>query len=117
MKYLFLLHDDEDAWAAMEEDKRNEIFGAYNAYTEELKKAGAYISGAPLEHSKNGKRVRAPGGSMTVQDGPFADGKEQLGGFYMVEAKDLGDALDWAARGPGARYGCLEVRPLWDIPS
>jgi len=115
MKYLFLLYDDENAWAAMEEGKRNEVFGAYMAYTEDMKKAGVHIAGAPLEHSKDAKRVRAPGGSVSVEDGPFTDGKEQLGGFYLIEADHLDGALDWAARCPCASYGWVEVRPVWNI--
>ena len=111
MKYLFLLHDDEDNWDTMEETKKNEIFGSYMAYTEALKKEDAHIAGAPLGHSREGKRVRASG----VQDGPFADGKEQLGGFYLINAKNLDDALDWAARCPCASYGHVEVRPIWNI--
>lgn len=111
MKYLLLIHDDEDAWLNIEEKKKNEIFGSYMAYTEALKKADAWHAGAPLEHSKNGKRVRVSG----VQDGPFADGKEQLGGFYLIEAKNLDEALDWAARCPGAGLGHIEVRPVWNI--
>ncbi len=111
MKYLFLLHDDEDNWDSMEETRKNEIFGSYMAYTEALRKSGAYIAGAPLNHSREAKRVRASG----VHDGPFADGKEQLGGFYMVEAKNLDDALDWAARCPCASFGHVEVRPVWNI--
>lgn len=111
MKYMFFLYDDEDAWDAMEESKKNEVFGAYMAYTEALRKSDAYIAGAPLPHSRGAKRVRASG----VQDGPFADGKEQLGGYYMVEAKDLDDALEWAAKCPCASYGHVEVRPVLDI--
>ncbi len=111
MKYVFLLYDDEYAWDTMEDAKRNEIFGAYMAYTDALKKSGVHISGEPLTHSREGKRVRAGG----VQDGPFADGKEQLGGFYLVEVKDLDEALEWAARCPCASFGHVEVRPIWDI--
>ncbi len=111
MKYLLMLHDNEDAWATMEEAKRDEIFGSYMAYTEALKKADAYHGGEPLEHSKMGKRVRSKG----VQDGPFADGKEQLGGYYMIEADNLDAALDWAARCPCASIGHVEVRPIWNI--
>jgi len=111
MKYLLLLHDNEDKWLDMEEAKMNEVFGSYMAYTEALKKSGAYEAGAPLEHSKDAKRVRKSG----VQDGPFADGKEQLGGFYLIEAKNLDEALDWAARCPCASFGHVEVRPVWDI--
>ena len=111
MKYLFLLYDNEDAWDTIEEAKRNEIYGAYTAYTEALRKADAYLGAAPLPHSRGGKRVRESG----VQDGPFADGKEQLGGYYMIEAENLDDALDWAARCPCAAIGHVEVRPVWNI--
>lgn len=111
MKYLFLLYDNEDAWLTMEEAKKNEIYGAYGAYVEALRKADAYLGGAPLPHSQEGKRVNL----TDVQDGPFADGKEQLGGYFMIEAKNLDDALDWAARCPCASLGHVEVRPVWNI--
>ncbi len=111
MKYLFLLHDNESNWDTMDEAKKGEVYGSYMAYTDALKKADAYIAAAPLSHSREGKRIRASG----VQDGPFADGKEQLGGFYMVDAKNLDDALDWAARCPCASFGHVEVRPIWNI--
>lgn len=109
MKYLFLLYDDEDAWDSMPEETRNEIFGSYFAYTDALRKSGAYIAGDPLVHSRDAKRVRRD----EVQDGPFADGKEQLGGYYMIEADNLDEALDWAARCPCASIGHVEVRPVW----
>lgn len=111
MKYLLLLHNDEDAWFDMAESERNEILGSFMAYTDALKKADAWRAGAPLEHSKHGKRVRVSG----VEDGPFADGKEQLGGFYMIEAENLDEALDWAARCPCASLGHVEVRPVWNL--
>lgn len=111
MKYLLMLFDNEDAWAAMEEENRNAVLGAHFAYTDALKNAGAFISGEPLDHSSNAKRAR----KGRIEDGPFADGKEILGGFYMIEAKNLDDALDWAARCPCASYGYVEVRPVWAV--
>ncbi|MEZ5892271.1 MAG: YciI family protein [Parvularculaceae bacterium] len=111
MKYMLFIYDNEDEWAALDESAQREVIGSHFAYTQALKDAGAYVSGAPLDHSKTGKRVRVSG----VQDGPFADGKETLGGYYMIEAKHLDEALDWAARCPGASYGHIEVRPLWNI--
>jgi hypothetical protein len=111
MKYLFLLYNDENEWERMEDAKKNDIYGAYMAYTDALKKSGVHISGAPLTHSRDGKRIRADG----VQDGPFADGKEQLGGFYLVEVENLDEALEWAARCPNASMGHVEVRPIWNI--
>ena len=110
MKYLFMLYDNEDQWADMADETRDEILGAYFAYTDALKNAGAYIDGEPLDHSSNGKRVRG----ASVEDGPFTDGKETLGGFYLIEADNLDEALDWAARCPCASLGHVEVRPVWN---
>lgn len=110
MNYLLMLFDNEDDWAAMSEDRRGEVLGAYFAYTDALKKAGAYVAGDPLDHSSNGKRVR----QGRIEDGPFADGKEILGGYYLIEAKDLDEALEWAARCPCASLGHVEVRPVWN---
>lgn len=110
MKYIFLLHDGEDQWDKMSEEERGKVYGAYTAYTENTREAGVFVGGAPLPHSREGKRISASGRS--VEDGPFADGKEQLGGYYMIEAKNLDEALDWAARCPCASYGWVEVRPI-----
>ena len=111
MKYLFLLYQDENEWEQLEDEKKNEVFGAYNAYTDALRKAGKFHAGAPLEHSRGAKRIR----ESAIEDGPFADGKEQLGGFYMVESDNLDEALDWAAKCPCATYGHVEVRPIWNV--
>ncbi len=111
MKYLLSLYDDEDAWDSLSEEKKGEIFGAYMGYTDAMRKAGVYLAGDPLVHSREGKRVRMG----RIEDGPFADGKEQLGGYYMIDAKNLDDALEWAARCPCASYGYVEVRPVWNI--
>ena len=111
MKYLFLLYNDEDGWDALSSAEKTEAIGAYVAYTETLKHAGAHLAGDPLDHSRNGKRVRG----AAVEDGPFADGKEQLGGYYLVEASNLDEALDWAARCPCAATGHVEVRPVWEF--
>ena len=111
MKYLFLLYNDEDAWAAKPSEEKQEIISGYAAYADALRDAGVFIAGNPLDHSRRGKRVR----SGTVEDGPFADGKEQLGGFFMVEAGNLDEALDWAAKCPAASTGHVEVRPVWQI--
>lgn len=111
MKYLFLLFDDEDVWDQMKEDKKTSIVASYFEYAQALRETGAMLAGAPLPHSRDAKRVKKD----VVQDGPFADGKEQLGGYFLVEARDLDDALDLAARCPCATYGHVEVRPVWNI--
>ncbi|MEQ8936936.1 MAG: YciI family protein [Amphiplicatus sp.] len=117
MKYAFLLYDNEDSWASASEAEMQEVIGAHMAYTQALKDADAYVIGEPLDHTRFAKTVRKAGGRLSVEDGPFTDSKEQLGGFYIVEAKDLDAALDWAARCPAASYGQIEVRPLFTIPA
>lgn len=111
MKYLFLLYNDENAFDAKSPEQKGETIGAYMAYTEAMQKAGVHLAGEPLDHSRRAKRIRQNG----VEDGPFADGKEQLGGFYMVDVANLDDALEWAARCPAASDGHVEVRPVWNI--
>ena len=115
MQYLFLLYDDENKFHSMSEQEVGEVIGAYMAYSAELEKAGAFVGGDALEHSKHASRLRRNGDKTSVEDGPFTDAKEQLGGFYQVEAKDLDEALNWAEKCPAASTGRVEVRPLWNI--
>lgn len=117
MQYALLLYDNEDAWDSASEAEQGEVIGAHMAYAQALKDAGAYIGGAPLEHTRRAKAVRKRDGRLSVEDGPFTDSKEQLGGFYVIEAKDLDAALDWAARCPAASYGQIEVRPVFTVPA
>jgi len=88
---------------------------AYGAYTQAMQKAGAYLGGNRLRPTASATTVRAPGGKTNVLNGPYAETKEQLGGYYLVEAQDLDAALAWAARCPGAAYGAIEVRPVWEM--
>lgn len=111
MRYMFLIYDNEEKFHKSPESEQMKIIGEHMAYSEALRKAGAMIEGAPLEHSKAGRRIRG----AKIENGPFSDSKEQLGGYYMIEASDLDAALDWAARCPGSAYGTIEVRPVWDI--
>jgi hypothetical protein len=111
MRYMFLLYSDEDAFHNASEAEQMKIVGEHMAFSEALRKAGAMIEGAPLEHTRLSKRLRG----AKVEDGPFTDSKEQIGGYYMIEAKDLDAALDWAARCPSSSYGPIEIRPVWNI--
>ena len=111
MRYMFMLYDDENAFEALPSAEKAACIGQHMAYSEALKKAGAFVEGEPLDHTRNARRVRG----AHVENGPFTDSKEQLGGYYVVEAKDLDEALDWAAKCPGASYGRVEVRPVWKI--
>ncbi|GGD02653.1 YciI family protein [Aquisalinus flavus] len=115
MKYLLALYDDEKQWMSLSEEEMGEVFAAYGAYSEALEEAGAFVSGEPLEPTHIGQRFRTKDGRLVVQDGPFSDTKEQLGGYYLIEAPDLDAALDWAAKCPCASYGVVEVRPVWEM--
>ena len=89
--------------------------GAYRAYTESLKKAGVMVGGDRLKESTAASTVRIANGKNQVLDGPYAETKEQLGGYYLLDVPDLDAALSWAARCPGASHGSVEVRPLWEM--
>lgn len=111
MRYMFMIYDDENAFHALAEAEQMKIVGEHMAYSEALKQAGAIVEGAPLDHTRHARRVRG----ARIENGPFTDSKEQLGGYYVIEASDLDAALDWAARCPSATYGRIEVRPVWNI--
>lgn len=108
MKYAFLLYDDENRWAAMSKAEQGAVIGEHMAYSAALREAGAFHEGAPLDHSSNGRRIRG----AQVEDGPFADSKHQIGGYYIIEAENLDAAIEWAARCPAVHSGVVEVRPL-----
>jgi len=111
MQYMLLIYDDPQTWAGMSADERNAVMGEYFAYTEELRKAGAFIAGEALQPSDTAKSVRVRDGDDQVTDGPFAETKELLGGFYLIEVDSEEDALRWGAKIPSARFGTIEVRP------
>ena len=92
------------------------LFRSYMAFTEDIRRGGQYVSGAPLEPTATATTVRVTNGKTMTTDGPFAETREQLGGYYLVEAKDVDEALKIAERIPSARYGSIEVRPVvvWD---
>ena len=115
MQYALLIYDDEKAWATMAEDERNAVYGEYFAYTNELRASGGYIDGNPLQPTSTATTVRIRNGEQVVTDGPFAETKEQLGGYYVIEADSADDAVAWAAKIPGARYGTIEVRPVMPV--
>jgi hypothetical protein len=117
-QYLLLIHTDERAFLALSEEERNAITREYFAYTDGLRDAGAYVAAAPLEPtSVAASAVRVRDGKELVTDGPFAETKEQLGGFFLVEADSLEEACEHAARMPGARFGAIEVRQIRPVPA
>ena len=115
MRYLLMIHSDEKAMQAAPKEAAGRMLAAYGAYTTALKEAGAYIGGERLHPSPTGTVVRAKDGKTQVLNGPYAEIKEQLGGYYLIEANDLDAAIGWAARCPGAATGAIEVRPIWEM--
>ena len=112
MKYMCLIYDDEAAFAKFSDADRNAIYGAYRAFGAEIQKAGQYIAGSELAPTHTATTVRVRNGKTQSTDGPFAETREQLGGYYVIEAKDLDEAVAIAAQIPSARSGAIEVRPL-----
>jgi hypothetical protein len=115
MQYLLLLHADESGWEKMSKAEQEQGYQAYMAYTEALKKAGAYVGSNRLQPVSTATTVKIANGKQQVLDGPYADSKEQLGGYYLIDAPDLDAAIAWAARCPGASHGTIEVRPVWEM--
>jgi hypothetical protein len=113
MKYLLMLYVQEDGWSKLTKAEQEQGTAAYTAYTEALQKAGAFVGGNRLQPSATATTVRVANGKSQVLDGPYADSKEQLGGYYLIEVPDLDAAISWAARCPAAGHGTVEVRPLW----
>ena len=119
MRYLCLIYDDEKKVATMPERESNAFMGEYFAFTDGIKQSGHYLAGEALQPVETATTVRVRNGKVGTTDGPFAETKEQLGGFYVVEAKDLDEAIEIAARIPDVRGGSIEVRPVMemDMPS
>jgi hypothetical protein len=113
MQFMLLIHAEETPMDNVPMETRKQMSTPYAAYNEALAKAGALVGGERLAPSTTATIVRVRGEKTEVIDGPFADSKEQLGGFYVIEAADLGAAIAWAARCPGASRGTMEVRQIW----
>lgn len=111
-QYLLLIYGEDSKWSALSPDQLSAEMGAYFAYTQDLQKAGAYIGGNELHPVGAAKTVSVDAGRQKVVDGPFAETKETLGGYYLIDAETIEDALAWAAECPGAKYGRIEVRPV-----
>ena len=115
MQYLLLLNARESGFANMTPAEQQQGMAAYMAYTDALKAAGAYLGSNRLQPVATATTVRIVDGKTQVLDGPYADSKEQLGGYFLIDAPDLDAALSWAARCPGASHGVIEVRPIWSM--
>ena len=111
MQYLLLIYADEKRWNEMSKAEQDAVSGEYGAYGKEF--AGKILGGNALQPTGTAKTVRVRDGESLSTDGPFAETKEQLGGYYLVEAAHADEAVAMAAKVPGARYGSIEVRPIW----
>lgn len=117
MQYMLTIYNDESLRTSMSEADRGEMFQAYGAYTQELRDAGAFVAGDALQVTATATTVRVRDGGTLTTDGPFAETKEQLAGYYVIDVETLDEALEWAARIPGARTGSIEVRPVMVYPA
>ena len=112
MKYLCLIYDEEETIATMPKSQLDALMGEYRSFSESIRKSGNYLNGSQLAPARTASTVRIRNGKISVTDGPFAETKEQLGGYYLIEAADLNEALQIASRIPSARMGSIEVRPI-----
>jgi hypothetical protein len=115
MKYVLLIHDEERIWNEMPAGERDALMGEYFAFTNGIRESGQYVAGEALHPAATARNVRVRGGQLQTTDGPFAETREQLGGFYLVDAASLDEAVAIAARIPSARLGTIEVRPVVDF--
>ena len=114
MQYILMDYVNEDGWPMLSRAEQEHWLGAYKAYMKAMEEAGVLKSSRGLKPSSEATTMRVVDGKPRVLDGPYADTKEQLGGFHIIEAPDLDAALSWAARSPTALHGVVEVRPLWE---
>ena len=119
MRYLCLIYDDEKQWTRFAQPETEAIMGEYFAFTDDIKKSGHYLGGEALQPVATATTVRIRNGKLSTTDGPFAETKEQLGGFYLISARDLNEAIQIAAKIPSSRTGSVEVRPVveFDMPA
>lgn len=115
MQYLLLIYADEKVYQSMTKDEGAKMLGDFHGYTESIRASGQLLGSNRLQPVATATTVRVRDGKTSVTDGPFAETREQLGGYYLVEARDLDEATKLAARIPGARVGSIEVRPLWNM--
>ncbi|MDP9040169.1 MAG: YciI family protein [Acidobacteriota bacterium] len=115
MQYLLALYVDESGWDRMTPEQQQHGLAAYAAYTEALQSSGILINSNRLRPSASATTLRSDNGKMQVLDGPFAESKEQLAGYYLIEAPDLDAAMQWAGKCPAAQHGIVEVRAIWTM--
>ena len=113
MKYMILIYNSEASDKAMTQQEVGKLMEAYGAYSQAMVKAGVMVGGERLKPTDTATTVRTKNGRTEVLNGPYADTREQLGGYYMIDVPDLDAAITWAARCPSSSNGTIEVRPIW----
>ena len=116
MRYILLIYSKEADWTGLGDKEKGEMYHQYTAFTESIRKSGHYVAGDGLEPTSTATTVRVRDGKPVSTDGPFAETREQLGGYYVIKARDLDEASAIAARIPGATMGAIEVRPIMEMP-
>jgi hypothetical protein len=112
MQYMLLIYGDGTGWDSLSEEEMKAVYAEYGRFSQELRERGAYVDGSELQSATTATSVRVRDGETLVTDGPFAETKEVLGGYYLIEAESIDEAIEWAAKIPSARNGTVEVRPV-----
>ena len=113
---MALIYSDQERWEAMAADEREAVYGRYRAFVQEARDAGVMAGGDELASTRDATTVRVRGDETLVTDGPYAEVKEALGGYFLLECESMDEAVDWASRIPGAEHGAIEVRPVYVEP-
>ena len=116
MRYMLLIYGGESGMANATEAEQQAEMAKWSEYTEGMRSSGVFLAGDPLQPTGTATTVRDNGGEPLVTDGPFAETKEQLGGYYIIEVADVDEAITWAHKCPGVRYGSIELRPIMEFP-
>ena len=117
MQVMALIYDDGSRWDAFSADEREAVYAQYRAFTDEAGKAGVMVGGTELASTRDATTVRVRDGESLVTDGPYAEVKEALGGYFILECKSMDEAVEYAAKIPGAQHGAIEVRPIYVDPA
>jgi hypothetical protein len=119
MKYLCLIYEDQSMYTKLSKAESDKVMADYGAFTDNVKKSGQYLAAEALQPSNTATTIRSRNGKLTSTDGPFAETKEQLAGYYILDCENLDEAIEWAAKIPTAcrgGEGCIEIRPIAPIP-
>jgi hypothetical protein len=112
VQYMLLIYSSEEAWESLGDEEKSAIYAEYGKFGEDLRAKGAFVAADQLQDVDTATTVRVRDGESLISDGPFAETKEALGGYYLIEAESLDEAIEWASRIPTAKHGAVEVRPI-----